>query len=135
MHFSREILSHVRAISTSVLSRLDSFCVVSPAFSLPLQTPELAYKKQLSALGIKPRTQTQHAIPLESQEATLETLFEFVKNTRLEYAYQMLLLLALLNQSDTDTPRHKWTGVLPSSSPLARIPYEDASRGSLSRSV
>ncbi len=37
MHFSREIPSHVQAISTSVLSRLDSFCVVSPAFSLPFQ--------------------------------------------------------------------------------------------------
>ena len=37
---------------------------------------------------------------LESQEAALETLFEFIKTTRLEYAYQMLLLLTLLNHSD-----------------------------------
>jgi HKD family nuclease len=62
--------------------------------------PESAYKKRLSALGIKPKVQTQHSIPLESQDAALETLFEFTKSTRLEYAYQMLLLLALLNHSD-----------------------------------
>ena len=49
-----------------------------------------------------PKAQTQHSIPLESQEAALETLFEFVKNTRLEYAYQMLLLLTLLYQSDSN---------------------------------
>src|SRR6266566_3520138 len=35
----------------------------------------------------------------------------------------------------TDTPRHEWTGVLPSSSPLARSPFGCTSRGSLSRSV
>ena len=64
--------------------------------------PELEYKKRLSALGIMPKMQTHHSIPLESQEAALETLFEFVKNTRLEYAYQMLLLLTLLYQSDSN---------------------------------
>src|SRR5207247_2210392 len=63
--------------------------------NLGANPPELEYKKRLSALGIKPKMQTQHSIPLESQEAALETLFEFVKNTRLEYAYQMLLLLTL----------------------------------------
>src|SRR6266566_5177025 len=37
--------------------------------------------------------------------------------------------------SYSDTPRHTWTGVLPSSSPLARLPWGETSRGSLSRSV
>ncbi len=69
--------------------------------NLGANPPEIEYKKRLSAFGIKPKMQTQHSIPLESQEAALETLFEFVKNTRLEYAYQMLLLLTLLYQSDS----------------------------------
>lgn len=38
---------------------------------------------------------------MESQEAALETLIEFIKTTRLEYAYQMLLLLTLLNHTDS----------------------------------
>ncbi len=63
---------------------------------------EFEYKKRLSALGIKPKVQAQHSIPLESQDAALETLFEFIKSTRLEYAYQMLLLLTLLYQSDSN---------------------------------
>ncbi|GAC1471282.1 MAG: hypothetical protein NVSMB70_16140 [Chamaesiphon sp.] len=63
---------------------------------------EFEYKKRLSALGIKPKMQAQHSIPLEAQEAALETLFEFAKSTRLEYAYQMLLLLAILSQSDSN---------------------------------
>jgi hypothetical protein len=68
--------------------------------NLGTNPPESEYKKRLSALGIKPKVQTQHSIPLESQDAALETLFEFTKSTRLEYAYQMLLLLTLLNHSD-----------------------------------
>src|SRR5436853_1846887 len=36
----------------------------------------------------------------------------------------------------SDTPRQKWTGVLPSPSPLATSPFDGgSSRGSLSRSV
>ena len=62
---------------------------------------ELEYKKRLNAIGIKPKAQAQHSIPLESQEAALETLFEFIKTTRLEYAYQMLLLLTLFNHTDS----------------------------------
>ena len=35
-----------------------------------------------------------------AQQVALETLFEFTENTKLEYAYQMLLLLVMLNRSD-----------------------------------
>jgi hypothetical protein len=35
----------------------------------------------------------------------------------------------------SDTPRHKWTGVLPSSSPFATTPFGSSSRDGLSRSV
>src|SRR6266576_1157461 len=39
-------------------------------------------------------------------------------------------------QMCSDTPRQKWTGVLPSTSPLATSPFDGgSSRGSLSRSV
>ncbi len=65
----------------------------------PLETE---YKKKLAAFGIKPKANFQHSIPIEAQEAALETLFEFTKSTRLEYAYQMLLLLTLLNHSDNN---------------------------------
>ena len=70
--------------------------------NLGTNPPELEYKKRLNSLGIKPKAQMQHTIPLESQESALETLFEFIKSTRLEYAYQMLLLLTLLYQSDSN---------------------------------
>ena len=36
----------------------------------------------------------------QKQQVALEALFEFTENARLEYAYQMLLLLVMLSRSD-----------------------------------
>jgi hypothetical protein len=58
------------------------------------------YKKGLDALGIKPKAQLAFTIPEEAQQVALETLFEFTENTKLEYAYQMLLLLVMLKWAD-----------------------------------
>lgn len=58
------------------------------------------YKKRLYAYGIKPKMSLEYSIPFEAQQVALEALFEFVKNTKLEYAYQMLLLLIMMNKSD-----------------------------------
>ncbi len=64
--------------------------------------PEVEYKKRLYAYGIKPKAKLEFTIPVEAQQVALETLFEFAENTKLEYAYQMLLLLVMLNRSDKD---------------------------------
>ena len=56
---------------------------------------DLEYKKRLHAIGIKPKAQLAFTIPEEAQQVALETLFEFIENTKLEYAYQMLLLVML----------------------------------------
>jgi HKD family nuclease len=61
---------------------------------------EVEYKKRLNAFGIKPKAKLELTIPAEAQQVALETLFEFTENTKLEYAYQMLLLLVMLNRSD-----------------------------------
>ncbi len=61
---------------------------------------EVEYKKRLNAYGIKPKAKLELTIPAEAQQVALETLFEFTENTKLEYAYQMLLLLVMLNRSD-----------------------------------
>jgi hypothetical protein len=58
------------------------------------------YKQRLYAYGIKPKARLELAIPSEAQQVALETLFEFAENTKLEYAYQMLLLLVMLRRSD-----------------------------------
>jgi hypothetical protein len=58
------------------------------------------YKKRLNAYGIKPKAKLELTIPAEAQQVALETLLEFTENTKLEYAYQMLLLLVMLNHSD-----------------------------------
>src|SRR6266516_5013443 len=47
----------------------------------------------------------------------------------------ILLEMVSAERVEPDAPRHKWAGVLPSSSPLARLPSGETSRGSLSRSV
>jgi hypothetical protein len=41
-------------------------------------------------------------IPEEAHQVALETPFEFTENTKLEYAYQMLLLLVMLKWADED---------------------------------
>src|SRR5258708_11160431 len=62
--------------------------------------PDAEYKKRFYAYGIKPKAKFEFAIPVEAQQVALETLFEFTENTKLEYAYQMLLLLVMLTCSD-----------------------------------
>jgi hypothetical protein len=60
----------------------------------------IEYKKRLHAIGIKPKAQLEFTILDEAQQVALETLFEFTENTKLEYAYQMLLLLVMLKWAD-----------------------------------
>ena len=61
---------------------------------------EVDYKKRLYAYGIKPKTKAAYTIPLEARQIAVDTLIEFVEKTKLEYAYQMLLLLIILNHTD-----------------------------------
>jgi hypothetical protein len=61
---------------------------------------DVEYKNRLYAHGLKPKAKLEFTIPAEAQQVALETLFEFTENTKLEYAYQMLLLLVMLNRSD-----------------------------------
>ncbi len=58
------------------------------------------YDEYLVASGIKPKERLELLIPDEVRRIALKTLYEFVRTTRLEYAYQMLLLLAMLSKSD-----------------------------------
>jgi len=58
------------------------------------------YKKRLYDYGIKPKAQLDITIPDEAQQVAFEALFSFIENTKLEYAYQMLLLLVMLYRSD-----------------------------------
>jgi HKD family nuclease len=60
------------------------------------------YDACLLASGIKPKEKLELTIPVEVQRVALETLFKFAGSTRLEYAYQMLLLLVMLNRSDAN---------------------------------
>ncbi len=63
---------------------------------------EAEYKKRLFASGIQPKTMVERVIPIEAQQTVLDTLFSFARNTYLEYAYQMLLLLVILEKTDED---------------------------------
>ncbi len=62
--------------------------------------PEIEYKKRLFASGIRPKTTVERTIPIEARQTALDTLFNFAKSTYLEYAYQMLLLLVMLDKTD-----------------------------------
>ncbi len=61
---------------------------------------ETDYKKSLFAHGIRPKTAVERIIPIEAQQTVLDTLLNFASNTYLEYAYQMLLLLIILDKAD-----------------------------------
>ena len=61
---------------------------------------EAEYKKRLFASGIRPKTTVERVIPLEAQQTAVDTLFNFATNTHLEYGYQILLLLAMLDQTN-----------------------------------
>jgi hypothetical protein len=63
-------------------------------------TSDVEYKKRLLTLGLKPKAQFDITIPDEDQQVALEALFSFTENTKLEYAYQMLLLLVMLKRVD-----------------------------------
>src|SRR2546428_10278467 len=63
-------------------------------------TSDIEYKKRLLNLGLKPKAQLDITIPDETQQVARETLFSFIENTKLEYAYQMLLLLVMLQCAD-----------------------------------
>lgn len=58
------------------------------------------YKRLLVAYGIKPKASTERTIPDEAQQIALNTLYDFAEHTKLEYAYQMLLLLFMLDNID-----------------------------------
>lgn len=51
-------------------------------------------------IGLKPKTTIASIIPAEAQIIALNTLTNFAETTDLEYAYQMLLLLAMLEYAD-----------------------------------
>lgn len=58
------------------------------------------YDEYLTSSGIIPKEKLEQAIPVEVQRVALETLYKFSRSTRLEYAYQMLLLLIMLYAGD-----------------------------------
>ena len=61
---------------------------------------EKDYKNSLFATGLRPKTVVEPIIPIEAQQTALDALFSFASNTYLEYAYQMLLLLVMLDKID-----------------------------------
>jgi HKD family nuclease len=93
----------------SIESQIAAFCSQSYLFDANIErelakieqglrnnTSDIEYKKLLLNLGLKPKAQLDITIPDEAQQVALETLFLFIENTKLEYAYQMLLLLVML---------------------------------------
>ncbi|HYU75220.1 MAG TPA: phospholipase D-like domain-containing protein [Ktedonobacteraceae bacterium] len=100
---------------SSLEARIESFIKQSYPFDRELEKSLLEverkmvrdpqtnkYDAYLLASGIKPKEKLELTIPAEVQRAALETLFKFARSTRLEYAYQMLLLLVMLNRSDAN---------------------------------
>lgn len=69
---------------------------------LPKKPSEYDYKKKLRARGLFQKKRLSLSIPLEVQQAALNALNEFVATTKLSFAYQMLLLLVLLQHSDQE---------------------------------
>jgi HKD family nuclease len=60
---------------------------------------EKEYGEKLLKVGIKPIARPSSTIPTELQEIALETLFRYSRTTTLVHAYQMLLLLIMLNRT------------------------------------
>lgn len=97
---------------SSIESQLDSFRTQAYPFNddikrivekiekLPRLT-ENEYLQELVRAGIKPKRITANVanIPLEVQQVALEALLDLTKTSRLEYSYQMLLLLVMLSQT------------------------------------
>ncbi|MGH2495489.1 MAG: phospholipase D-like domain-containing protein [Ktedonobacteraceae bacterium] len=67
---------------------------------MPRSISEDEYVKKLIEAGFNPKTKIDSAIPTEVQQVALETILEFARSTRLEYSYQMLLLLVMLYRTD-----------------------------------
>jgi hypothetical protein len=97
----------------TIEAQIDAFCSEAYIFDSTIEkelgkveeglragTSEKEYRQRLLTLGLKPKAQLGIAIPDEAQQVALETLFSFVENTKLEYAYQMLLLLVMLKWAD-----------------------------------
>jgi len=63
---------------------------------------EEEYLEKLIQVGIRPKTRISSAVPAEVQQIALETIFEFARTAKLEYAYQMLLLLVMLHRTDNN---------------------------------
>jgi HKD family nuclease len=61
---------------------------------------ESDFSARLKALGITPKRQSPLSVPLDAQNAAIKTLMDFARDTYLEYAYQMLLLLVILEHLD-----------------------------------
>lgn len=60
---------------------------------------EKEYIEKLIKAGIKPKARASSTVPAELQQIALETLFHYSKTTTLVHAYQMLLLLIMLNRT------------------------------------
>ena len=97
----------------SIEAQIAAFCNQAYLFDIDIETKlrkierepgskksDEEYKKRLYNYGIKPKAQLDITIPDEAQQVALEALFSFIENTKLEYAYQMLLLLVMLHRSD-----------------------------------
>ncbi len=61
---------------------------------------EEEYAKRLIDIGIKPKADIISTIPDEVQQVAIDTLLQFAQTTPLIYAYQMLLLLIMLDYVD-----------------------------------
>lgn len=58
------------------------------------------YARRLIDIGIKPKADIISTIPDEIQRIAIDTLIQFVQTTPLIFAYQMLLLLIMLDHAD-----------------------------------
>jgi hypothetical protein len=97
----------------SIEAQIEAFCNQAYLFDTDIETKLLKiergpgskksdeeYKRRLYDYGIRPKAPFDIIIPDEAQQVALETLYSFVENTKLEYAYQMLLLLVMLKLAD-----------------------------------
>jgi HKD family nuclease len=64
------------------------------------QVNERAYSEYLISVGIRPSAPTRPVIPDEIQHLALSTFERYLKETRMVYAYQMLLCLVMLTRAD-----------------------------------
>lgn len=99
----------------SIETQIEAFCQQAYLFDSEIEkvlreierkhsgnSSDSVYKNALFHYGIRPKTGLDFGIPSEASQVALETLIEFTDNTVLEYAYQMLLLLVMLNRTNKD---------------------------------